>query len=603
MKFVRLTCCLGLSFVASTCFAQSNPVPFVNQPLVPAAAAPAGPGFALTVNGAGFVSGSIVNWNGTPLATTFVKAGELKAVVPATIVSKAGTASVTVVSPSPGGGSSNPVPFTIIEPTSNLVFRNLPVAGTTAPIGLAAADFNHDGIVDLAVIDQGPAPSCNYQFSSGGSVAILLGNGDGTFTRHSTLCFPDFRSVTPERFIVAGDLDRDGNVDLVATFTDPVGFLAGEVAIYRGNGDGTFTSVTSLLKASVAQAATPNDFFRGLALGDFESNGQLDIAESKVNDFGFNRLLLDKANVFLLNTPITSTGPLAAGDFNGDGILDLADGTNDFVDPAIGPSLGIFLNTNGNLVRQPAVPFVHGTAMVSGDFNGDGILDLASTKGTSLSVLLGNGDGTFAEKTGTPASAQTTVDLITADFNGDGILDLATIDSTNVVSIWLGNGDGTFRAPVDTTGRGDSVAAADFNGDGRMDLVVTNSADATVSILLQGLPYKALVESPINADGRSAFKANRGSLPVKFSLTENGVFTCTLPPASIAITRTAGGTAGPVDISVYATPADKGSNFRIDPSACQYVYNVAARSLGVGTYRANINIDGIAVGHAVFSLR
>jgi hypothetical protein len=90
---------------------------------------------------------------------------------------------------------------------------------------------------------------------------------------------------------------------------------------------------------------------------------------------------------------------------------------------------------------------------------------------------------------------------------------------------------------------------------------------------------------------------------VKFSLTENGVFTCTLPPASIAITRTAGGTAGPVDISVYATPADKGSNFRIDPSACQYVYNVAARSLGVGTYRANINIDGIAVGHAVFSLR
>jgi len=175
MKFLRFTWCLGLSFAASTCFAQSNPVPFVNQPVVPAAVAPSGPGFVLTVNGAGFVSGSVVNWNGTPLATTFVKTGELTAVVPATIVSKAGTASVTVVSPSPGGGSSNPVPFTIIEPTSNLVFRDLPVAETTAPLALAAADFNHDGIADLAVIDQGPAPSCNYEFSSGGSVAIANG--------------------------------------------------------------------------------------------------------------------------------------------------------------------------------------------------------------------------------------------------------------------------------------------------------------------------------------------------------------------------------------------------------------------------------------------
>jgi hypothetical protein len=606
MKFLKFTWCLGLSFAASTCFAQSNPVPFVNQPLVPAAVAPAGPQFSLTVNGAGFVSGSVVNWNGNPLATTFVSAIKLTAVVPATKVSKAGTASVTVVSPSPGGGSSNPVPFTIIVPTSNLVFRDLHVADTTAPIVVAAADFNHDGIVDLAVTDQGPAPSCNYEFSSGGSVAILLGNGDGTFTRHSTLCFPDFRSVTPEGFIVAGDLNRDGNVDLVATYTDSFGVLAGELAIYRGNGDGTFTSVTSLLKASVAAASTPNDYIKGLALGDFENNGQLDIAESKVSDFGFYRLLLDKANVYLLNTPVTGTGPLAAGDFNRDGILDLADGTNDFVgegNPPIGPSLGIFLNTNGSLVRQPAVPFVHGTAMVSGDFNGDSILDLATTNGNSLSVLLGNGDGTFAAKAGTPASAQTTVDLITADFNGDGTLDIATIDSTNVVSIWLGNGDGTFRAPVGTTGRGDSVASADFNGDGRMDLVVTNSADATVSILLQGQPYQALEESPIDADGRSVFSAKRGNIPVKFSLTENGVFTCTLPPASIAFTRIAGGTAGPVSESVYATSADKGSNFRIDPSACQYVYNAAASSLGVGTYRVDIKIDGIAVGNAVFSLR
>ena len=88
-------------------------------------------------------------------------------------------------------------------------------------------------------------------------------------------------------------------------------------------------------------------------------------------------------------------------------------------------------------------------ADVSGDFNGDGILDLATTNGNSISVLLGNGDGTFTQKGGQPISAQTNVDLIIADFNGDGKLDLAVMDSTNVVSIWLGNGDGTFQAPID----------------------------------------------------------------------------------------------------------------------------------------------------------
>ena len=71
--------------------------------------------------------------------------------------------------------------------------------------------------------------------------------------------------------------------------------------------------------------------------------------------------------------------------------------------------------------------------IVSGDFNGDGILDLATVNGNSISVLLGNGDGTFSEKTGQPVSVETNASLITADINGDGILDLATIDSTNVV--------------------------------------------------------------------------------------------------------------------------------------------------------------------------
>ena len=92
-------------------------------------------------------------------------------------------------------------------------------------------------------------------------------------------------------------------------------------------------------------------------------------------------------------------------------------------------------------------------------------------------------------------------------------------------------------------------------------------------------------------------------VPVKFTLTQNGVPTCTLPPATISVTRTAGGTLASVDESTYLTAAHNGSNFRIDSAACQYVYNLAASLLGAGTYRVDISINGNVVGHAVFALQ
>jgi hypothetical protein len=88
---------------------------------------------------------------------------------------------------------------------------------------------------------------------------------------------------------------------------------------------------------------------------------------------------------------------------------------------------------------------------------------------------------------------------------------------------------------------------------------------------------------------------------VKFTLTDNGAATCALPPATIALTRTAGDTTGEVDESVYNMSADSGSNFRI--SGCQYVYNLGASALGVGTYRVDIKINNQIVGSAVFQLK
>ena len=102
---------------------------------------------------------------------------------------------------------------------------------------------------------------------------------------------------------------------------------------------------------------------------------------------------------------------------------------------------------------------------------------------------------------------------------------------------------------------------------------------------------------PINPDGTSAFNVRRGVVPVKLTLTQGGVATCDLPPATIAVTRTAGGVLGEVNESVYGGNADTGSNFRID--SCQYAYNLNSRALGVGTYRVDILIDGQVVRHVV----
>jgi hypothetical protein len=111
----------------------------------------------------------------------------------------------------------------------------------------------------------------------------------------------------------------------------------------------------------------------------------------------------------------------------------------------------------------------------------------------------------------------------------------------------------------------------------------------------------AQIQPPINTDGTSVFNVRRGVVPVKFTLTQDGVATCALPQATIAVTRTAGGTIGPIDESIYSGPADTGSNFRID--SCQYIYNLSASALGVGTYRVDIVINGQVVGSATFALR
>jgi hypothetical protein len=98
------------------------------------------------------------------------------------------------------------------------------------------------------------------------------------------------------------------------------------------------------------------------------------------------------------------------------------------------------------------------------------------------------------------------------------------------------------------------------------------------------------------------FKANRAVVPVKFTLTLNGVSTCNLPPATISLTQTSGGSPGPVNADEYTMSADNGSNFRVDTPNCQYIYNLGTKYLGQGAYLVQITINSAVVGSANFGL-
>ncbi len=177
-------------------------------------------------------------------------------------------------------------------------------------------------------------------------------------------------------------------------------------------------------------------------------------------------------------------GRLAAGDFNGDGKPDL-------VVTGPGNHISVLLG-NGDGTFQTAVSYTAGVSPESvavGDVNGDGKPDLVvgSSVGGTVSVLLGNGDGTFQPAVNYSTSSNGSFCVAVGDFNGDGKPDIVTANYLdNTVSVLLGNGDGTFQAAVNyAVGNSPySVAVGDFNGDGKPDLVTANYVGGSVSVLL-----------------------------------------------------------------------------------------------------------------------
>jgi len=453
-------------------------VPFV-QSLAPPSAAPGSPAVALRVSGAGFVRGAMIEWNGAPLTTTFKTAHSLRAIVPTTLLSQAGTARVMAVNPGPGGGASNVQFFSIANSRSAVTFSRTDIPVGTAPQGIVAGDFNGDGMEDLAVAASGA-----------NSLSILLGNGNGTFTAQASP--PTGRQPVS---LAAADFNNDGKLDLA------VGNLQDNtVEVLLGNGDGAFTAA-----ASVASSVSPVS----IVAGDFNQDGNLDVAVA--NDVEPEISILLGAGSGILAPTSTPSGEganpssLAAGDYNGDGHLDVAEANN--VDLTLVALLG---NGDGTFQTKGTPPGTghNPLAIAAADFNGDGHLDVAvanEADGT-ISVFLGNADGTFqAGQTYTTGASPGAIS--TADVNGDAKLDLLTANAAaNTISLRFGSGRGKFGARKDySTGSGPAgLAIADFNGDGLPDVAVTASGASTISVMLQGPAGRSTVQPPPSSVARHA---------------------------------------------------------------------------------------------------
>lgn len=589
-----------LMTLATAAFAQ-NPVPFVDQPLVPDATAPGGAAFTLTVNGAGFVPASVVNWNGTPRATTFVSSSQLTAKILASDIATASTASVTVVNPIPGGGISNTSYFSIVLPEVSVSF--VPAVtyatGGNNPYSVAIADVNSDGKPDLIVVNEGTD-------NGEGSVGVLLGNGDGTFQPPV-----DYDSGGGFGYSVAvADVNGDGKLDIVVGNGCASGTYCsaeGSVGVLLGNGDGTFQPAHSYNSGGASL------FGSSVALADLRGEGKLDIVVANENASNVGVLLGNGDGTFNAAVTYNSGGSgatsVAIADTNADGKPDLVVtsfcpgsgcGTAyPYPDGVVGIMLG-----NGDGTFQSVVTYDPGGAgtydVAVADVNRDGKPDLLTANcgpetcgpgrpGGTVGVLLGNGDGAFQPAVPYGA-ANGPFSIAVADLNGDGKQDVVVANwgtsnggsNNGAASVLLGNGDGTFQ-PVQTYLSGGneapSVAVADLIGDGRLDIVLADYGSngtnpGAVSVLLNntGSSQTSTTTSLISTPEPSIF-----GQPVTFTA---------------AVASTSGAPTGTVVFSDTSTSTTLGRATLASGTASISVSSLAAGTHSItATYQGSINFS------------
>ena len=327
-------------------------------------------------------------------------------------------------------------------------------------------------------INSNPGQLLTGQFIGGPDVDLLLagaavmqGNGDGSFRA------PDFFPIQGLSVARTGDLDGDGNPDLVATLPSD-----DDILVRLGDGQGGFGE---------GRRFDVDDFPTMLRLADVDDDGNLDALTGNTGFAGnsVSILLGDGAGGFgpAADLDLGSTpNDVVVDDLDGDGNLDLAVtmAQVDRVAVLLGDGAGGF---------GPAAEFITPDApdeLAAADVDNDGNLDLAVTaiNDDIAAVLRGNGDGTF-EQAGVFDDDNAVEFVAVADLNDDGDLDVVTVDddtSSDQVRVRLGNGDGTFADPTlhSVGSRPEAVAIGDLDDDGNLDLVTADATPDTISILL-----------------------------------------------------------------------------------------------------------------------
>ena len=350
----------------------------------------------------------------------------------------------------------------VIRPANELYSETrISVGDFIRPISVAIADVNGDGRPDIVTANS---------FSD--NVSILLGRSDGSFA----LLFKGFFGIFSPRSVTIADMNGDARLDLVIASS---GFNA--AAVLLGNGDGTFKD-PGLWPASSRPVSA--------AIADVNGDGRPDIVTANIASDVVSVLLGNGDQTFQAQKQFAvgeDPHSVAIADVNADGRFDLAIANAESNDVSI-----LLGNGDGTFISQSRFSVGRRPESVTiADVNGDGRPDLATANFglefsfTDVSVLLGNGDGTFQEQKRF-AVGDGPRSVVVADVNEDGRPDIVTNDYRDAVSVLLGNGDGTFlpqfRIAVGTAPN--SVAIADMNGDGRLDIVTANRESDDVSVLI-----------------------------------------------------------------------------------------------------------------------